>query len=366
MGVLSGCNSPRWLLSKSMKVETFNSDAEYQHWLIAHPQGFVINTTRTLSPEYMVLHRAGCPHISDAKHEKSPGGFTERAYAKVAAANAEPLRDWVATHGRPDKTFSGECGRCKPTDGAAEITLTTDVEWKLWARGEVVHQVEGIKPLLASWEKSSDPAQVRLRAYLDDVTPQLLPLPEAGQLFLHMDIDVEDSRRLLRHYDLENFLTPLFGSRWLPANRFSLVTARKYVGGGSRILCGLAKPKPASDDADWSCSTVEVGRGAGMGEWKEKLRASLAVSCQASLTPGPAQVRIAWRCSAKRNWSTLWKPTGDAMGPALGAANPDKPYQLDDDRIVDLELHRNIDDALGHDVVVGYWWRSVVAPSAPG
>jgi hypothetical protein len=67
---------------------------------------------------------------------------------------------------------------------------------------------------------------------------------------------------------------------------------------------------------------------------------------------------LAWRCSARRNWSALWKPTGDAMGPVLGVANPDRPYHLNDDRIVDLELHRNIDDTLGNDVEVGMWWRT--------
>ena len=46
------------------------------------------------------------------------------------------------------------------------------------------------------------------------------------------------------------------------------------------------------------------------------------------------------------------------MGPVMGAGDSRKPYHLDDDRIVDLELHRHVDDHLGHNVVVGMWWRS--------
>jgi hypothetical protein len=46
------------------------------------------------------------------------------------------------------------------------------------------------------------------------------------------------------------------------------------------------------------------------------------------------------------------------MGAVLGAADDQRPYHLDDDRIVDLELHRNVDNDLGHDVIVGMWWRA--------
>jgi hypothetical protein len=155
----------------------------------------------------------------------------------------------------------------------------------------------------------------------------------------------------------------MFGSRWLPVNRFSLVSARKMVGGGSRIMCGIAAPKVSTDEIGWSTCESSAGRGASLGMWKERLREELAANCPNPMADGPAQVRIAWRCSPKRNWSTLWKPTGDAMGPVVGADNPERPYQLNDDRIVDLELHRNINESLGHDIVVHYWWRLASIPN---
>jgi hypothetical protein len=98
-----------------MTTETFETDEQYQRWREDHPQGFVLNTTRSASPAYMVLHRTSCTYISDPLHEKAPGGFTERDYLKVGADDIESLRDWAATHGREDRSFSSECSRCKPT-----------------------------------------------------------------------------------------------------------------------------------------------------------------------------------------------------------------------------------------------------------
>jgi hypothetical protein len=230
------------------------------------------------------------------------------------------------------------------------------MNWQLWQRGPVEKQIEGITPLLASWEKKTHPSQVCLREYLTDVVSRLLPLRENVPLFLHLDVDVGDPQRLLRHYDLENYLTPLFGREWLPAARFNMVSARKYVGGGSRICWGVAKPGESQSDG-WSHFAINAGSGASASPWKKRIRNALAATESTVLPPGPVKVRLAWQCSASRNWSGLWKPTGDAMAPVLGAADNSRPFNLDDDRIVELELHRNVDDSLGHDVMVAMWWR---------
>ena len=231
--------------------------------------------------------------------------------------------------------------------------------WQLWARGAVERAIDPVEPLLASWEKSTDPAQNRLRAYLDEVTAALSPLPESDPLFLHLDVDVGDPSRLLRHYDLENYLTPLFGSRALPASQFVLVTAHKQVGGGSSFACGRAVPGSAPEG--WAHRTTEAGSGTSHRRWKEGRESSLARSGAEELPAGPVAVRIAWQCAGSRNWVNLWKPTGDAMGPIRGVPDPSKPFHLNDDRIVDLEMHRQVDDALGHDVVVGIWWQMAIA-----
>jgi len=127
--------------------------------------------------------------------------------------------------------------------------------------------------------------------------------------------------------------------------------------GGSRIAWGRAFPAASHDVQGWASFSINAGRGATHKSWKECIRSSLAASNPNIIPPGPARVRIAWRCASRRNWCMFWKPTGDAMGPVLGVANPLRPYHLDDDRIVDLELHCNNDDGLGHDVEVGMWWQ---------
>ena len=61
---------------------------------------------------------------------------------------------------------------------------------------------------------------------------------------------------------------------------------------------------------------------------------------------------IRFGVSSRRNWSTLWKPAIDALGPVLGTQHPAWPFHPDDDRIVDLALHRTIDDTLGNDITI--------------
>ncbi len=229
--------------------------------------------------------------------------------------------------------------------------------WQLWTAGEVLKEVKNIEPLVASWEKSTHPAQIRLRAYLEQLMLELKPLPSVqGSLFLHMDIDVRQPARLLRHYDLENYLTPLFGRQWLDASRFSFVSARKQVGAGSRLLLGLARPLTTQMDG-FEHFSYSAGSGTQIKRWKADLRRALASSQPRPLPSGPIEVHLAWRCSPRRNWVTLWKPTGDAMGPVLGEAIPEKPFSPNDDRIVSLGLHLNLDGMAGHSVDVGMWWR---------
>ena len=99
-----------------MPAQTFHTDADYQSWLADHPNGFVVNTTRGSSPNYMVLHSASCRYISNPTHESEAGGFTERGYTKVAADDIQSLREWVMTHGRQNGSFSSECSSCRPSE----------------------------------------------------------------------------------------------------------------------------------------------------------------------------------------------------------------------------------------------------------
>lgn len=234
------------------------------------------------------------------------------------------------------------------------------VNWSLWQRGTVEREISSIVPILAQWQATTHPAEVRLRAYVAKLVEDLSPLPTQSPLFLHLDVDVQEEKRLLQHHDLENYLTPLFGRRWLPADRFVLVSARKYVGGGSRVLCGVARKLLDGDDPMWTHFSHEAGPGSGSTQWKMNLRSALANANKTILAPGPAKVRIVWRCSGRRNWSNLWKATGDAMGPVLGCFDVRNQFNTHDDRITELELQLNRDDSLRNDIVVGMWWASAV------
>ena len=231
------------------------------------------------------------------------------------------------------------------------------ISWRLWKRGAVLKTLPNIEPRVASWNRKTDPEQMRVQAYLDKLEAALTPLPRAGgHLFLHMEIDVQQSARLLHHYDLENYLTPVVFR--LGGQHFTFVSAEKRVGGGSRLIVGRAERLSGADGLqDWKHVSIRAGSGAGTTAWKAKLRETLARSGSKPLGPGRVDVQLAWRCSPGRNWVNLWKPTGDAMGPVLGEPFADRPFYPNDDRIVRLGLHLNLDQQMGHAVDVGMWWR---------
>lgn len=230
-------------------------------------------------------------------------------------------------------------------------------DWVLWTAAGVVRRVEGIVPLLAQWERSTHPAQRRLHAYLEELRSRLLPLPDQGNLYLTLSVDVERRERLVRHHDLENYLTPLFGTRCLNASQFVLVQASKRVGGGSSLTIGVAQPESPRLTSCWDHFSHRTAAPATSKQFKEELRSALESSVSKRMAEGPAEVTLAWSCSPARNWVNFWKPTGDAMGAVLGYKDPKRPYNPNDDRIVRLSLHRLDDVQAGEPVTVGMWWR---------
>ena len=225
---------------------------------------------------------------------------------------------------------------------------------RLWNEGTTICEVQVEKPLVAQWEAKDNPAQIRLNDYLAKLVTLLSPIPDTGSLFLHFEICVDNARKLLSGCDLENFLFPLFGRQWLPADRFVLVSARKSVGKSSSVRIGIALNDAAPLDG-WFSKRIIAGSGSGK-EWKERVRGLLAIETQL-LEPGPAKVQIAFRCSPRRNWTNLWKSSGDAMGPILGTTG-ENGFNPCDDRIVELKFHKLLDKSLGNQVQLGYWWQN--------
>ena len=229
----------------------------------------------------------------------------------------------------------------------------------MWIPGEAIARVDEITPLVAQWESSTHPAQIRLYRYLDEIKTKLHPLPNsAGPLFLYLHVRAASEDALLKHYDLENHLTPLFGRRCLDSNHFQLVIGTKDASSPSCLTVGVAhRADDKHESGEWACCEIAPIGAALTMRWKEQLRSELNLKAQALPADGPVATRITLRCSARRNWVSLWKPVGDAMGPVLGYTHPAKPYHPRDDRIVRLEFHRVLDSELKNRVEVAYAWR---------
>jgi hypothetical protein len=84
--------------------------------------------------------------------------------------------------------------------------------------------------------------------------------------------------------------------------------------------------------------------------YKQQIADQLATARQ--LNDGPVRLQVASSVGSRRNWLNLWKPTIDALGALLGRTDPTRPWHPRDGRIVELGLHRQMDTALGHEVVM--------------
>ena len=78
------------------------------------------------------------------------------------------------------------------------------------------------------------------------------------------------------------------------------------------------------------------------------------------MPPGPIALELAFVVGPGRNWLNLWKPTIDALDRLLGRTRPDREWHPRDGRIIELALHKSIEEALGNDVAV------TIAARAPG
>lgn len=90
--------------------EFVDRDADYERWLAAHPHGFVVNTTRSPSAGYLVLHASTCRTISG---QPANGKSWTHDYIKVCADAVSELDRWAQSI-----TGGGQihrCGLCHPT-----------------------------------------------------------------------------------------------------------------------------------------------------------------------------------------------------------------------------------------------------------
>lgn len=74
-------------------MQRFLDDEQgYRAWLRAHPDGFVVNSYRTPSRDYLILHKATCYTISGTP---ARGKVWTKDYAKTCSTNRHNLETWA-------------------------------------------------------------------------------------------------------------------------------------------------------------------------------------------------------------------------------------------------------------------------------
>ncbi len=207
-------------------------------------------------------------------------------------------------------------------------------------------------PWPASWNKSTDPAQVRLCEYLDDTEVLVAPAMISGPWALRLDVGLSTGRDLVKAADLDNYALPL-ATRLRDKHLVSVWCTKRHPE-GSRVLIAPAHETPEPK----ATHTVRTTASTETKAFKEQVRASVAGTTE--LPAGPVQLQLSFLVGPHRNWLNLWKPTIDALDPLLGRTHADRDWHPMDSRITDLGLHVEIDATLGHDVVV-----TIAAAPAP-
>ena len=88
-------------------IQFIDDDSGYLAWLESNPHGFVVNSHRSPTPDYLILHRASCKSINTA----SRTNWTSDDI-KTCSHCADDLRDWSSTFGGRLKS----CGICRPNE----------------------------------------------------------------------------------------------------------------------------------------------------------------------------------------------------------------------------------------------------------
>ena len=86
-----------------------DDDTGYLAWVESHQHGFVVNSTRTPDPRYLILHRASCGTITGkpARGDR----WTTGDFIKVCSDTRSDLEQWA-------RQISGDelhpCRLCRP------------------------------------------------------------------------------------------------------------------------------------------------------------------------------------------------------------------------------------------------------------
>lgn len=208
-----------------------------------------------------------------------------------------------------------------------------------------------IAPRLASWDAVGHPDQLALQRFLDYAEALLAPplAQLSGPRALRLDVALPDHVDLLDAHDLDNYAFPLAARlTWATQRPLASVWATKRTGASSAAAAQVAVPR-ATPSVDAVVLDVRTTASATTTAYKQQMHDQV----QADLLPtGPVALEVSFTVGPKRNWLNLWKPTIDALDTFLGQTVSGRAWHPRDGRIVELGLHQQVDESLGHDVVL--------------
>ena len=199
-------------------------------------------------------------------------------------------------------------------------------------------------PRLASWNKSSDPDQVRLREYLEDTAELLTASLQDEPWALRLDVGLHADRDLTDMADLDNYALPL-AAHLQTDDLVSVWCSKRHAATSSVLVAPVRETSPPA-----AVFTVRTTASSQTTAYKEQVRAAVAGAPE--LPEGAVQLQVSSAVGPRRNWLNLWKPTIDALDPLLGATRPGRAWHPKDGRITSLGLHLSTDPDLGNDVLV--------------
>lgn len=194
--------------------------------------------------------------------------------------------------------------------------------------------------------------QTRLAEFLAHaeglLEPMLRHLP--APLALRLDVGLPTEVPLLDHRDLDNYTCPL-AKRLSQTSERALDSAWATKKHSDMSSAGLqqAVHRPARDTGKYSrviCTTASTDT--------PKYKEQIATQMEGidPLPEGPVELELAFVVGPSRNWLNLWKPTIDALGGLLGRTSPSERWHPRDGRVVELGLHRQVNETIGNDIVI--------------
>lgn len=138
--------------------------------------------------------------------------------------------------------------------------------------------------------------------------------------------------------------------------RLDAVFGGRRPAGFSRLRVARSRPGPVPPPA--AVRTVVTASATSI-DFKQQLHDACRAATSAPAPDGPVAVELRLTVSRRRDWTALWRPALQALGPVLGVPDPERPYVADVARVTRLGLHRRLDDQVGPRVGVEVWWQPV-------